>query len=145
MKSISETQFLPVKNAGMTAEIVGWIAIILIPPAFLFNKGNFIAISIWLVYLLLAIWLVLAGRYIQYRRGPASGWLMIMNGLICILMMPGIIPIFGIIQSFGGYRAYQKFKGQPKSVPALPFYPAGKVALVVWAIVVICLLVYSLI
>lgn len=144
MKTISETQFLPVKNAGMTAEIIGWIAIILVPPAFLFNRGNIVAIGIWLVYLLLGVWLVLAGRYIEYRRGPAISWLLIVNGLICILMIPGVIPIFGIIQSFAGFNAYKKLNGQPKSIPAFPFYLAGKIALVIWTIAVIVALLYSL-
>ncbi|HEX4662570.1 MAG TPA: hypothetical protein VH144_03055 [Candidatus Saccharimonadales bacterium] len=144
-KKTTKNQALYIHNAGQTAEIMGWIAIILVPPAFLFNRGNLLAIAIWFVYLLLGIYLVWSGRRVRYQpTGQSTGPLLVLNGIACIPMIPAVFPIIGVVQSFATYARYRRLTEQISPKPKLPLKTAGKIALGVWTIVVLAALVYGL-
>lgn len=139
-----------VRNAGMSAEIMGWIAYILVPPAFLFNKGRPTYIIVWLIYLLLAIFMINAGRYLRWRTGRRyTSLLLFTTGVAAVPMIPAVLPIISVVQSFWGFVRYAQLTPEQRTQaiikkPMPHSTTIQKVIAGIWTLGIVVALIYGL-
>jgi hypothetical protein len=98
-----------VESAGTSTNALGWISFPVSVGVVLLVSSD-VEIMYYTLFFMtfLSLYLIWSGKYIKGFSGKHVRSLLFMNGLICLLLARGIIPLIVCIQSFMGFYSYGK-------------------------------------
>ena len=98
-----------VKSAGQSAELVGWVLLLTTSGLIWLSNSDAGSIFIyWLLGMAVAFYLILSGKYIHNFVGKKIGGLLVLNGIVCLTLARGIIPLVVAVQSFIAASKYSR-------------------------------------
>lgn len=99
-----------VENAGTSVNALGWILLAL-TPAYIWlytYEQAYVYYFALVIGVVVSIFFISTGKYIKKFTGKHIGKLLILNGLFCLLLARGIIPLIVSVQCFMGYYSLKK-------------------------------------
>lgn len=126
-----------VKNAGHSAELLGWLLFLVAGVAAFVGTAN---VGFFIYMLLGGLYFVYSGKYIRYGLGRSVKSKLLTNGIIGIIYSTGLIPIIVCVQSFINYSRFKKLPKRVQDIYSKPKpYKIMRHDIILGAIVVIVL------